>query len=352
MEKINILILGLGGNVSQGILKAVKMANLNCKIFGACVNSSSVGLYFCDTAYISPYAHSKDFMPWLIELCNKEHIDVVLTGVEEIILKIAKNLEEFHNKTDALFICSEYEKLLIGQNKYKTCVWLKENKLNFPKFALAKNRKSVEQLVYEVGFPLIGKPVKGKGSVGVIQIHTKVELERILEQKEYIIQEYLGNEDSEYTIGCYRNKSGKILNPIIMRRKLKYGTTFEAEIIENQSIKDEAIKICEKFEPIGPLNIQMRLDKNNKPTCFELNVRFSGTTPIRAYFGFNDVAALIKEYVLKEEMNEDFYVRKGIAFRYMNEIYLEKDLPKKLEAEGSLKNIRDYQISVDKTGGC
>jgi carbamoyl-phosphate synthase large subunit len=73
MEKINILILGLGGNVSQGILKAVKMANLNCKIFGACINSSSVGLYFCDSAYISPYAHSNDFIPGLIELGNDYH---------------------------------------------------------------------------------------------------------------------------------------------------------------------------------------------------------------------------------------------------------------------------------------
>lgn len=77
MKKINILILGMGGNVSQGILKAIKKSKINCKIIGACISEESFGLFFCDDAYISPYSNSDEFIPWLIDICNKEKIDIV-----------------------------------------------------------------------------------------------------------------------------------------------------------------------------------------------------------------------------------------------------------------------------------
>lgn len=347
MKKINILLLGAGGNVSQGILQAILRSNLKCKVIGACVNEESAGIYFCDSSYISPYAQDKKFIPWLIKICNKEKIDIVLTGVEENIIEIAAHIDEFHNKTKSLFICSPYKKLQIGQDKLKTNIWLKENGCNYPQFAISNDTKNIKLLVKNVGYPMIAKPIKGKGSKGIFTINNKDDLTKATKLSNYIIQEHLGDDSSEYTVGCYRNKSGITLNPIIMHRELKYGTTVKAEVVNNKIIEKEAIKICDRFKPTGPLNIQLRMDKNNKPVCFELNIRFSGTTPMRAYFGFNDVEAMIKEYVLDQKIPDKFIIKKGSAFRYMNEIYLNDDVKKLLKRTGYIPDMKKYNISID-----
>ena len=45
---LNVLVLGVGGNVSQGILKALAVSKLSCRVIGACIGSLSFGLYTVD----------------------------------------------------------------------------------------------------------------------------------------------------------------------------------------------------------------------------------------------------------------------------------------------------------------
>src|SRR5215204_4136419 len=40
---VTVLILGMGGNVSQGILKALARSNIRCRIIGACTSAGAVG---------------------------------------------------------------------------------------------------------------------------------------------------------------------------------------------------------------------------------------------------------------------------------------------------------------------
>ena len=47
----------------------------------------------------------------------------------------------------------------------------------------------------------------------------------------------------------------------------------------------------------GSFNIQLRLSKRG-PIPFEFNPRFSGTTSIKSYFGFNEPEMFIKNYYL------------------------------------------------------
>lgn len=87
---INVLVLGAGGNVSQGIIKALKETNLPLRIIGACIWEYSKGLYMCDEGYICPYANDDNFVPWVVDFCNLNEIDIIFTGVEENIIELAK----------------------------------------------------------------------------------------------------------------------------------------------------------------------------------------------------------------------------------------------------------------------
>ena len=240
MKQINVLVLGVGGNVSQGILTAIKLSSLNCHLVGACINAESLGLYFCDTAYISPYANDPKFVEWVADVCNKENIDIVFSGVEENVMALESNRKLFESMTRAIFISCTKEQLETGLSKYRTAKWLQENSCNYPKSADINNQAELDELIKEVGFPLIAKPNSGKGSQGIFIAESKNDLKQI-EGKDYCVQELLGDDKSEYTIACYADKKGNSHPTLIMHRQLKHGTTFMAEIVQDDAIRKGSI---------------------------------------------------------------------------------------------------------------
>lgn len=319
---VNVLVLGISGNVSQGILKAIRLSKIPCKIIGACVNINTVGDLWCDDVYKSPYAREDKFISWLIEICNSENIDIVLTGVEENLIAIAANIDMLRSSCNSVFVVSEYEKLKIGQDKLLTCQWLEDNGFNYPAYAEISDNATVQQLLETYGYPLIVKPRHGKGSAGLQVVNNVEELHKCLNWQDYVIQEYVGNNDSEYTVSCYMDKNGATYKPIVLQRWLHDGATWEARVVDNTEIEQHCQEICQAFAPMGPLNIQLRLDNEGKPVPFELNVRFSGTTPMRANFGFRDVEAVINEYMYGKDVANFFSVKAGKVYRYVNEAYV------------------------------
>ena len=338
MQTINVLVLGVGGNVSQGIMTALRLSRIPVKIIGACVSEESLGLYFCDKAYISPYADSPDFISWYADLCIKEKIDITFSGVEEIIEVLERNREALKGMK-TVFVSSSRECLNIGNDKYLTCRWLKDNALNYPLFASSDNSAEIVNLLEKTKYPLIAKPKRGKGSAGIIRINSEKDLS-LVPRDNYVIQECLGDADNEYTVGCYVNKQGDLDAMIVFRRYLKYGTTFKAEIVQDSGITAECARICSAFHPAGPLNIQMRKHEG-KAVCFELNVRFSGTTAMRARWGFNDVAAMLNEYILGQPTNLHPY-ESGIAYRYFNEAYIDQSMMAELSKTGHISDVSSY----------
>ena len=320
---MTILILGMGGEVSKGIFKSIRLSNIPCTIIGACVSLDSEGLYLCDRAYISPYASESNFIDWLIDICDKEAVNMVLTGVEENVCAISQNLSRLKLETNTIFRVSTPEKLHIGRDKYETCRWLEANGFPYPRYALPECAIDVENLIAAVGYCLIAKPRCGKGSQGIFRIDGPDSLRRVNSLSGYILEEYVGEDSQEYTVGCYRSMHGEIQTPIVMRRLLKNGSSWKTEVVQNKKIIDLAREICQVFDPDGPLNIQLRLNEKGEPIPFEFNVRFSGTTPMRAHFGFCDVKAMIYESLLKRDITSCFSIREGKAFRYAEEIYLD-----------------------------
>ena len=351
MRKLTILLLGVGGNVSQGILKAIRAydftkEDVEVHVIGACISPESVGLYMCDQACISPYANDAGFLDWVIHTCNEQNVDLILTGVEENIIALQRGAEELQKRTKAVFVASPLEMLEIGQNKYLTCEWLKENGCHYPKYCRLDDQDAVKELVQSVGFPLIAKPCHGKGSGGVRFLTDKDALQAMGIPADYVLEECVGTAADEYTVGCYCDKNGQLVDSIVLHRRLGHGSTMAAEVVDDAEVRAEAEKICKAFHPGGPLNIQMRKDKDGRAVCFELNVRFSGTTPIRAHFGYQDVVAMIKEYCLGEEIRECFQVQKGVVYRYTNEFYMKKNPEKQFITGNEMLDMQDFGVEL------
>lgn len=348
-KKICVLALGVGGNVGQGILKALSISDIPHRVVGACISSLACGLYITDRSYVSPYFNDPNFFDWLVDICRSEQVDVILTGVEPILSFLAQHADQIKEKTGALCIVSNPETLLIAHDKLLTCQWLEKHGFNYPRYALSTAQDAVSNLVKTCGFPLIGKPRFGRGGSGIIKIENLSTLQFVEQQKDYLIQELIGTPDSEYTVGCFSNQDGQVCGSIVMKRELLEGTTYRAIVCDFPEIKEEAVRIVNALKPMGPCNLQFRVSSNGIPICFEINMRFSGTTPLRARFGFNEVKATLEHFLQGKEIQLP-HVTQGIALRYWNEVYIDTNAHNELHSTGKLCDPKQFDLLVETFG--
>ena len=114
---------------------------------------------------------------------------------------------------------------------------------------------------------------------------------------------------------------GYPIGTFMARRELRAGVTYRAEVNFWPDIHELLLTIGATLRPRGPLNVQLRQTERG-PIPFELNIRCSGTSAIRAYFGYNEPEMLLRNYIMGEPLKAPT-PRKGYAFRYWNEIFLE-----------------------------
>jgi len=323
-KNLNLLVLGVGGNVSQGILKALAASSLQCNVIGGCVDARSMGLYVCDHAVVSPFATDPHFIDWLIETCRKHNVAGVLSGVEPVLNLLAEHKLDIERQTGAKLIVSPPDKLAICEDKLRTAEWLKDNGLNYPRSVDAKDESGVHRLVEECGYPLFAKPRDGKGSHGIMRIESPDDLAPVICHENYVIQEYLGDPANEFTAATFSDRDGKVRGCIVFQRQLLEGTTVSAQVVDVPEVRAEVMAISNALKPLGACNMQLRL-ANGRAVCFEINLRYSGTTPIRANLGFNDVEAGVRHYILGEPAYDLPHVTQGISLRFWNEIYISQE---------------------------
>jgi len=140
---LTILVLGVGGNVGQGILKALNQGAPAYRVIGACISPLAYGLYTTERSYLSPYFNAPHFVDWLIELCQTEKVDVILTGVEPILNVLAEKRAEIKALTGAIAIVSDPATLQIAQDKWLTSQWLEQHHFPFARYALTHDAPAV-----------------------------------------------------------------------------------------------------------------------------------------------------------------------------------------------------------------
>jgi carbamoyl-phosphate synthase large subunit len=364
-RRLNVLVLGVGGNVSQSIQKALALAPTPTRVIGACISPMSAGLYMADQAYVSPLAASPEFIPWLLEVCEQERVDAVLSGSEVVLAALALEALAIRERTGAVCIVSPPEVLETGRDKLKTCQWLELAGLPVPGYADVADGRAVRALVERCGFPLIAKPRLGKGSDYILTIRDEQDLAGVagttdvLLQEQHrpnvrgpadlLLQEYLGDEQQEYTAGCFCDRDGQVSGTIVMRRTLNAGTTVTAELGRFPEVREAAQAIVAALRPLGPTNVQLRMHRG-RAVPFEINPRFSGTTALRAQMGFNEVDAALRHYVLGEPAPVLGDNGGGVAIRYWNEVYVPREAFERMQRDGALADPLAKDVRVEDWG--
>ena len=74
------------------------------------------------------------------------------------------------------------------------------------------------------------------------------------------LQEFLPEDEGEYTCGLFRSSKGEIRH-IIFKRDLLSGFSVFGEVVENESINQLMVKIAKLLKLNGSINIQLRIVK-------------------------------------------------------------------------------------------
>lgn len=325
--KKNIIVTGTGSLIGQAIIKSVQRSDLTDKIriIGCDYFPNTIGSFWCDKNYILPdllkQQYQADWQKKIIQIINQEQASILLIGLDFELLPLAILKDEIEKNTNCKILVSHKEALEIGNDKYLTYQFLKNNHLNYPQTWLPS-----EILNAQIEYPCIVKPRVGARSKGVYIVKNLEDLkDKIAKVNGAIVQQLIGNDETEYSCGVLY-LDDKIINSIALRRYLKEGNTHIAEYRKdfNQNIYRYIEQIALKLKPFGSCNFQLRLDKNHQPYLFEINPRFSGTTYMRSLFGFNEV-----EYVIKHLLNlpvSNFNLKEGTAYRYYEEKLHEENL--------------------------
>lgn len=289
----HLLVTGVGSNIGQGILKSLRQANIGGHIVGTDVYKYAAGSAWCDATHTVPFAREASFVPELIHILNRHAIELVLIGSEMETHVLAHARARIERETRAKVVVSDPEMVDQCGDKFGIAQLFKKANLNYPDSI--SDMSARREFVTKRGYPVILKPRLGWSAKSVVKIEDDESLDFYAKHTPNpVIQEYL--EGEEFTCAVVFDRDGNYADHVVMRRDLLNGTTFRAEVVARPDIDQYISDFAKSVKLRGSVNIQLRVTARG-PVAFEMNPRFSGTTAIRMMAGFNDVAAVTRNFL-------------------------------------------------------
>jgi carbamoyl-phosphate synthase large subunit len=315
---IKVLVSGAGGDVGQGVLKALAASSLDIEAYTTCIDRHSSWLHQSGvTSFIAPLSASEDYVPFLIRLIRSFGIQVFFPTVDGEITKIAREKTRIEGETGALVFVDSVDKVAVCDDKFNTAEFLRVHGFAYPTSAVADSPEA-RAMAARLGYPLIVKKRSGRGSEDVFKVDSEAELERWLGDPAYVVVEWLDPDQGEYTSGLYLGDDGEIKGVCTFRRKLKGGSTYVAERIVDPALEKQLERMAQSLG-MKYLNIQS-MRRGDELVPFEFNGRLSGTTAIVSRV-FNAPEMFIRERALGEHIARVDRADRFVAMRYYQEVY-------------------------------
>jgi carbamoyl-phosphate synthase large subunit len=342
---VTVMVTGVGGGGhGEQILKALRLAETAYRVVGSDISAYSAGLAHVNEACLLPPATDPDYIETLLGLCRRCGIEALFHGSEPELTAISRNRTAF-SEEEVFLPINPPEVIETCMDKLATMDRLRD--LGFPVPPFARVRSIEEASAFD-HLPAILKPsMGGGGSANLYLVQDREELVACARQlltifDEFIVQEYVGTPEQEFTVGVLSDMDGELINSIAIRRQIlsalsnrvkvpnrtgraDLGLTLaissgisQGEIVDAPGVLERCEQIAASLGARGPLNIQCRVSKG-EVYPFEINPRFSGTTSVRAMVGFNEPDLLIRKHVLGQEIETRFPFDRAVVVRSLAE---------------------------------
>lgn len=337
MKDIVVLISACGAQFMPGLVDCLKQnGERNIRIVGIDVVLDKTVLQIVDAIYQVPKATSTEYVDCLLDICKKEKVDVLMPFMSVELLPLIERKHEFEAIGTKVSV-SNRRCVEITNNKFNFYSFLKEKKLDVPKFAQIQNADELISACEECGYPdnaVCVKATELSGSRGIRIIQpgiskfdilfgekpnsyytTMEELLSTLKEREKIPQmmamEYLpGTEGSVDLIA----ENGKILYMAYRESTVNlHSIPQEGELKENPEAYLIAKKVIEALNFTGNADLDFKNDKYGHPVLLEINPRIAATMKIFKEGGLNLPYLRIKQLLGEEMPKVD--IKYGIKFK-------------------------------------
>ena len=271
-------------------------------------DDKTVAFHYADKGVISPLIYDENYIPFLLDYCKENKIDILISLFDIDLLVLAKNKQKFAN-IGTRVIVSEPELISVCNDKWKTYLFLKENGFNVPKTYLTLQKVILALDSGELKYPIIIKPRFGCGSIAMSVAEDEMALlyyfrrntrtisksylkyESAAEDEKIIYQECLCGQ--EYGADIINDLNGDYKNTIVKKKiAMRAGETDIAELVNEPVITAEAERLGKLTKHIGNMDCDVFL-VDGKPYVLEMNARFGGGYPFSHMAGCNLPKAIV-----------------------------------------------------------
>lgn len=293
MCDVTVLITACGNAYMPGITGSIRNnGERKVRLIGADMNHDDTILQMVDQYYQVPRGDDPNYADAILDICVKEHVNVVIPIMSVELETLAQNAEKFEKAGVALSI-SSLEALKIANNKLSLFAYMKENDIPTPRFCSVNSVEDVDLAVEQIGVPIVFKATEGSGSRGMriidpsksrfdILFHEKpnsayVTLQDFKETLQegdmpsMLAMEYLPGH--EYTVDMLC-ENGKVFYSLC-RRGLNVQTSIILDGIVEE--KPEIIQLCnqvaEKLKLTGNIGFDVKERVDGTPVIMECNPR-------------------------------------------------------------------------------
>jgi len=189
-----------------------------------------------------------------------------------------------------------------------------------PKTYMPENIDNALSLIDELPYPVLLKPKKGQGGLGIKRVDEKKDLSSAL--SEYgempIIQELISGEDLELTLLCIRGEpiAGSVYLSL-RNYPLPYGPPVACRTIKDDYLMDLGINFLRKLNYNGVAHLDFRRDQNDgEAKLLDFNVRLAGTNEMSTCSGI-DFGYFLYRLSIGEKVDKIFEYEIGKEYRWL-----------------------------------
>lgn len=277
----------------------------------------------------------------LREVATGEY-DMLLPILERTVQTVIENRSQFEEHTCVPF--PPNEQMRVGLDKRRTIEAAREHDIPHPEtlFSSETDLDTVEEVV---GYPVVVKPERGEGRIGVSVCRSREELERTFrrtreERGPVLFQEFIphGGECGVYTLyDC----SGKLKALTVQRRLRSHppegGASTYRETIEDPALVKLADRFLSALNWRGVAMAEFRIDaRTDEPKLLEINPRLWGSLVLSVVAGDN-FPYLLYRLAVGDDLETDLEYDVGIRARS-----LFTDALQVLEREDHRRALREF----------
>lgn len=242
------------------------------RIIGTANTAWTPGFRACDAAYVVPNVDDDDYIPAVLEVCEREHVDALVCMEDFDLERLAPARDAFVERgVVSLFPPAEVAELAL--DKYRMYEFLTAKGVPTPRTVLRPEDAS------DFAYPMYVKPRRGSGSQHLFRARNDAELAVFFDYApDMIIQEEAVGEN--INIQLCADLDGRPVGVCVLRKRcMRHGDTEHAETFHDPSVVEFGMHLGELLGAVGPMDIDV-IQLGDDLTLLEVNTRFGGGYPV------------------------------------------------------------------------